>query len=68
MGLAPLYQQDRAKAIQEGKQEGLREGKQQGKQEGKQEGEANPLIPLLNRRFQRISTELEEQIWELSIE
>jgi hypothetical protein len=64
MRLAPLYQQDRAKAIQEGKQEGLREGKQ----EGLQEGEANLLIRLLNRRFQGISTELEARIRALPIE
>ena len=52
MRLAPLYQQDRAQAIQE----------------GKQEGEANLLIRQLNRRFQGISTELEARIRALPIE
>ncbi len=46
MRLAPLYQQDRAKAIEE----------------GKQEGEANLLIRQLNRRFEGISADLESQI------
>ena len=68
MRLAPLYQQDRAKAIQEGKQEGLQEGLRQGKQEGLQEGEANLLIRQLNRRFQGISTELEARIRALPVD
>jgi hypothetical protein len=56
MRLAPLYQQDRAKAVEEGRQQ------------GKQEGEANLIIRLLNRRFEGISGELEPQIRSLPLE
>ncbi|MGK7930492.1 MAG: DUF4351 domain-containing protein [Microcystaceae cyanobacterium] len=56
MRLAPLYQQDRAKAIEEGQQQGL------------QQGEANLLIRQLNRRFQGISPAVESQIRALPIE
>lgn len=72
MRLAPLYQQDRAKAIEEGKREGLQEGKREGLREGKreglQEGEANLLMRLLNRRFGSISPELESRIRSLPVE
>ncbi len=60
MRLAPLYQQDRARAVQE--------GLLQGKQEGKQEGEANLLIRQLNRRFGNLSPELEGRIRTLPVE
>ena len=52
MRLAPLYQEDRAKAVEE----------------GKQEGEANLLIRQLNRRFQDIPAGLEGQIRSLPLE
>ena len=53
--LAPLYQQDRARAVQEGRQE------------GRQEGESNLIIRLLNRCIGSISPSLEQQIRNLPL-
>lgn len=64
MRLEPLYQQDRARAIEEGKQE----GKEEGKKEGQQEGEQRLVIRLLNRRFGEVDTSLIERVRGLSIE
>lgn len=60
MRLEPLYQQDRARAIEEGKEEG--------KQQGQQEGEQRLVIRLLNRRFSEVDTSLIERVRGLSIE
>ncbi|MGB5593991.1 MAG: DUF4351 domain-containing protein, partial [Crocosphaera sp.] len=57
--LAPLYQEDRAKAIQQ--------GIQQGRQEGIQQGEFNIVIRLLNRRIGSLSPNLEQQVRQLSL-
>jgi predicted transposase YdaD len=64
MRLAPLYQQDREKAVQEGLQQGL----QQGMQRGMQREGANLVLRLLNRRLGQISASLEEQICQLPVE
>ncbi|MCM0591179.1 MAG: DUF4351 domain-containing protein [Gloeotrichia echinulata DVL01] len=68
MRLEPLYQQDRARAIEEGKQEGKEEGKKEGKKEGQQEGEQRLVIRQLNRRFGEVDTSLIERVRGLSIE
>ena len=47
MRLAPLYEQDREKAIQQGEAIGI----QKGRIEGIQQGEANLVLRLLKRRF-----------------
>lgn len=60
MRLAPLYQQDRALAIQEGKIEG--------KIQGKIEGETLLIIRQLNRRFGEIPVSLIERIQKLPLE
>jgi hypothetical protein len=64
MRLAPLYQQDRELA----RQEGLQQGVQQGVQQGIQQGERQLILRLLNRRFGEIESSLIEQIQRLSIE
>ena len=56
MRLAPLYQQDRELA------------KQEGREEGREEGEQRLIIRLLNRRFGEIDASLIDQIRGLSIE
>jgi len=59
MRLAPLYQQDREQAVQEGVQQGLEQGRIQ---------EANLVIRLLQRRFGEIPQNLEETIRNLPVE
>ncbi|NCS50272.1 MAG: DUF4351 domain-containing protein [Microcystis aeruginosa BK11-02] len=59
MRLAPLYQQDREQAVQEGVQQGLEQGRIQ---------EANLVIRLLQRRFGEIPQNLEEIIRNLPVE
>jgi predicted transcriptional regulator len=59
MRLAPLYQQDREQAVQEGVQQGLEQGRIQ---------EANLVIRLLQRRFGEIPQNLEEIIRSLPVE
>ncbi|TRT43017.1 MAG: DUF4351 domain-containing protein [Microcystis aeruginosa Ma_QC_C_20070703_M131] len=59
MRLAPLYQQDREQAVQEGVQQGLEQGRIQ---------EANLVIRLLQRRFGEIPQNLEETILNLPVE
>jgi predicted transcriptional regulator len=56
MRLAPLYQQDREQAVQEGVQQ------------GRQQGEADLLIRLIQRRFGEIPQNLEEIIRNLPVE
>ncbi|MGK7885429.1 MAG: DUF4351 domain-containing protein [Crocosphaera sp.] len=56
MRLAPLYQEARAKAIEEGIQQ------------GRQEGESNIVIRLLNRRIGSLSPSLEQQVRQLSLD
>ncbi|NJL11456.1 MAG: DUF4351 domain-containing protein [Calothrix sp. SM1_7_51] len=58
MRLAPLYQQDREKAIQE--------GEQRGEQRGTKQGEQRIIIRLLNRRFGEIETLILERVRSLS--
>lgn len=60
MRLAPLYQQDREQAIQE--------GEQRGRQQGEQQGEQRLIIRQLNRRFGEIEPSLIERVQRLSIE
>ncbi len=57
--LAPLYQEARAKAIEE--------GIKQGRQEGFQQGESNIVIRLLNRRIASLSPSLEQQVRQLPL-
>ncbi|OCQ98762.1 hypothetical protein BCD64_22155 [Nostoc sp. MBR 210] len=64
MRLAPLYQEDRERARQEGIQEGLKQGVQQGLQQGEQQ----LILRLLNRRLGEVEISLTEQIKRLSIE
>jgi hypothetical protein len=64
MRLAPLYQEDRERARQEGVQQGL----QQGLEQGLQQGEQQLILRLLNRRLGTIDLSLVEQIQQLSIE
>jgi len=59
MRLAPLYQQDREKAIQEGRVQGIEQGRQR---------EASLILRLLQRRCGEIPTNWAEVIRELSIE
>ncbi|MGK7946937.1 MAG: DUF4351 domain-containing protein [Microcystaceae cyanobacterium] len=54
MRLAPLYQEDRARAIQQGRQEGIQR-------------ESNLVIRLLNRRLGSLSPDLEQQVRELPL-
>ncbi|WP_231859666.1 MULTISPECIES: DUF4351 domain-containing protein [Microcystis] len=56
MRLAPLYQQDREQAIQEGVQQ------------GRQQGEAYLLLRQLQRRFGEIPQNLQENIRNLPVE
>ncbi|WP_139294482.1 DUF4351 domain-containing protein, partial [Microcystis aeruginosa] len=68
MRLAPLYQQDREQAIQEGLKRGLQQGVQQGIQQGRQQGEAKLVLRQLQRRFGEIPQNLEETIRNLPVE
>ena len=75
MRLAPLYQQDRERAIQEGIERGLQRGIERGIEKGLEQGleqgaqrEQKLILRLLNRRFGEISLSLIEQIKKLSIE
>ena len=56
MRLAPLYEQDREKAIQQGEAIGL------------QKGEANLVLRLLKRRFGELPPHITETIQKLSVE
>jgi flagellar biosynthesis/type III secretory pathway protein FliH len=60
MRLAPLYQQDREQAIQEGLERGL--------QQGRQQGEADLLLRQLQRRFGEIPQNFAETICGLPVE
>lgn len=60
MRLAPLYQEDRERARQEGVQQGLQQGLQQGEQQ--------LILRLLNRRLGTIDLSLVEQVQRLSTE
>jgi hypothetical protein len=60
MRLAPLYQEDRERARQEGLEQGL--------QQGLQQGEQLLILRLLKRRFGEIDLSLTEQIKGLSTE
>ena len=57
--LAPLYQEDRARAIQE--------GILQGRQEGRQEEGSFLILRLLNRRVGLLSPDLEQQVRQLAL-
>jgi Domain of unknown function (DUF4351) len=60
MRLAPLYQQDRERAVNE--------GEQRGEQRGELQGEQRLVTRLLNRRFGEIDTSLLERVRSLSTE
>ena len=60
MQLAPLYQEDRARAIQE--------GFQRGKSEGIKDGELNVTLRLLTRKLGNLSPEIMTQIQQLNLE
>jgi len=64
MRLAPLYQQDRELARQEGEQQ----GEQRGLQRGLQQGEQQLIIRQLNRRVGEIESSLIERVQKLSVE
>ena len=55
MRLAPLYQEEKARA------------KQEGRQEGRQEGEINLTLRLLTRKFGNLPPEIINQIQQLSL-
>jgi len=59
MRLAPLYQQDKAQAIQEAVQEAVQEARQR---------EARLIMRLLDRQIGEIDSSLTEQVEQLSIE
>ncbi|MFN9400246.1 MAG: DUF4351 domain-containing protein [Dolichospermum sp.] len=63
MRLAPLYQQERELARQEGIQEGL----QQGEQRGLQQGEQLLIIRQLNRRIGTMDSSLIQQVQKLPV-
>jgi flagellar biosynthesis/type III secretory pathway protein FliH len=63
MRLAPLYQQERELA----RQEGLQQGEQLGLQQGLQK-EQRLIIRLLNRRVGEIDSFLIQKVQELSVE
>ena len=63
MRLAPLYQQERELARQEGLQEGL----QQGEQRGLQQGEQLLIIRQLNRRIGTMDSSLIQQVQKLPV-
>jgi predicted transposase YdaD len=64
MRLAPLYQQDRELAKQEGRQEGRQEGLQQ----GLQQGEERLVLRLIDRLFGTIDSSLVEKVRSLSVD
>jgi hypothetical protein len=64
MRLAPLYQQERELARQEGLQQGL----QQGEQRGLQQGEKLLIIRQLNRRIGTMDSSLIQQVQKLPVE
>jgi hypothetical protein len=72
MRLAPLYEQDREAAIQQGEAIGLQKGRiegiQQGEAIGLQKGEAKVVLRLLNRRFGQLPPHITETIQKLSVE
>ncbi|MCA2660135.1 MAG: DUF4351 domain-containing protein, partial [Microcystis sp. M049S2] len=72
MRLAPLYEQDREKAIQQGEAIGLQKGRIEGIQEGEaiglQKGEANLVLRLLKRRFGELPPHITETIQKLTVE
>jgi len=72
MRLAPLYEQDREAAIQQGEAIGLQKGRIEGIQEGEaiglQKGEANLVLRLLNRRFGELPPHITETIQKLAVE
>jgi hypothetical protein len=72
MHLAPLYEQDREAAIQQGEAIGLQKGRIEGIQQGEAIGlqkEASKLVlRLLNRRFGELPPHITETIQKLSVE
>jgi flagellar biosynthesis/type III secretory pathway protein FliH len=76
MRLAPLYQEEKAKARQEGFEQGIREGEARGEARGIREGEArgeargkiNLILRLLNRKFGNLNPNSTEQIGQLSLD
>jgi flagellar biosynthesis/type III secretory pathway protein FliH len=67
MRLAPLYQQERELARQEGLQQGLQEGLQEGEQRGLQQGEQLLIIRQLNRRIGTMDSSLIQQVQKLPV-
>jgi hypothetical protein len=72
MRLAPLYEQDREAAIQQGEAIGLQKGRiegiQQGEAIGLQKGEAKLVLRQLKRRFGELPPHITETIQKLSVE
>ncbi|MEG3438355.1 DUF4351 domain-containing protein [Pannus brasiliensis CCIBt3594] len=64
MRLAPLYQEDRQRAIQEGIERGI----EQGIERGIRQGELNLVLRLLDRRFGTISESSSRKIRQLPVE
>ncbi|BAC08227.1 Rpn family recombination-promoting nuclease/putative transposase [Thermosynechococcus vestitus] len=62
-----FYREVYAEAREEGLHEGLQQGLQQGLEQGLQQGEALVILRQLRRRFGSVPSELEEQIWRLSV-
>ncbi|NES83011.1 MAG: DUF4351 domain-containing protein [Moorea sp. SIO2B7] len=63
MRLAPLYQEDRARAVQQG----LEQGREEGREEGRQEEGLSFVLRLLNRRIGLISQSLEDKVRQLPL-
>jgi predicted transposase YdaD len=68
MRLAPLYQEDRARAIQEGENRGKIQGKIEGKIEGKTEEALSLIQRLLTKKLGNINPELMTTINQLNLE
>jgi hypothetical protein len=72
MRLAPLYQQDRQLAIQEGIEQGIEQGIERGIEQGMERGRqvegVSLILRLLTRRIGAIPVNLVEQIRQLPIE
>ncbi len=64
MLLEPLYREDRAKAIEEGREE----GREQGVALGKKEEGMSLILRQLTRKFGNINAEQNQQITQLSVE
>jgi hypothetical protein len=72
MRLAPLYQEDRAKAIQEGfdrgEVQGIAKGMAEGIAKGKKQGELDLILRLLTRKLGNLNPEITAKVTQLGLE